>query len=137
MTAAEQCGARVILFVDPDPTLVSSVASIGADGIEIYTGSYAASVRAGSGQSLLNSIAETAQRASDLALAVNIGHDLNLQNLPHLVATMPAVSEASIGHELTADALTMGFKAAVVAYKAALAKPHHHSADRRDPRPGD
>jgi pyridoxine 5'-phosphate synthase PdxJ len=26
----------------------------------------------------------------------------------------------SIGHELTADALVMGFKAAVMAYKAAL-----------------
>jgi pyridoxine 5'-phosphate synthase PdxJ len=30
------------------------------------------------------------------------------------------VHEASIGHELTADALTMGFSATVVAYKAAL-----------------
>jgi pyridoxine 5-phosphate synthase len=33
---------------------------------------------------------------------------------------LPAVAEASIGHELTADALVMGFAEAVRAYKAAL-----------------
>ena len=51
---------------------------------------------------------------------VNIGHDLNLDNLPPLVAAMPSLAEASIGHELTADALVMGFSEAVRAYKAAL-----------------
>ena len=35
-------------------------------------------------------------------------------------AALPAVAEASIGHELTADALVMGFAEAVRAYKAAL-----------------
>ena len=38
-----------------------------------------------------------------------------------LVAAMPSLAEASIGHELTADALVIGFAAAVRAYKAALA----------------
>ena len=37
-----------------------------------------------------------------------------------LVAAMPFLAEASIGHELTADALVIGFAAAVQAYKAAL-----------------
>jgi pyridoxine 5-phosphate synthase len=55
-----------------------------------------------------------------LGLVVNIGHDLNLHNLPPLVAALPAAAEASIGHELTADALVMGFAEAVRAYKAAL-----------------
>ena len=32
---------------------------------------------------------------------------------------MPNLAEASIGHELTADALVMGFATAVAAYKAA------------------
>jgi pyridoxine 5-phosphate synthase len=43
-----------------------------------------------------------------------------LENLPALVEAMPSFAEASIGHELTADALEMGFERAVVAYKAAL-----------------
>ena len=64
--------------------------------------------------------AATAARAAELGLVVNIGHDLNLDNLPPLVAAVPGFAEASIGHELTADALAIGFAAAVRAYKAAL-----------------
>jgi len=37
-----------------------------------------------------------------------------------LTSALPGFAEASIGHELTADALVMGFTAAVRAYKAAL-----------------
>lgn len=114
-------GCRVILFVDPDPgAVVERVREIGADGIEIYTGSYAAAFRAGNPDALLQACAATAARATELGLVVNIGHDLNLDNLPPLTAALPAVAEASIGHELTADALVMGFPEAVRAYKAAL-----------------
>ena len=41
--------------------------------------------------------------------------------IPPLVARMPSLAEASIGHELTADALVMGFAATVSAYAKALA----------------
>src|SRR5579884_3077088 len=40
-------GCRVILFVDPDPGVIDRVPATGADGIEIYTGTYAGAVRAG------------------------------------------------------------------------------------------
>ena len=119
---AKQFASRVVLFVDPDPSVVSLVTSTEANGIEIYTGSYAAAARRGDGLGLLNKIAHTARLAAAARLVVNIGHDLNLDNLPTLVAAMPAVDEASIGHELTADALIMGFEPAVIAYKAALRK---------------
>jgi pyridoxine 5-phosphate synthase len=120
VATVKQFGCRVILFVDPDPDVVRRVLGTGADGIEIYTGSYAAAVRNGPHEASLNACAETGRRAAHLGLTVNIGHDLNLDNLPSLVAALSAVAEASIGHELMADALTMGFCAAVVAYRAAL-----------------
>jgi len=113
-------GCRVILFIDPDPAAVAPVHNTGADGIEIYTGSYAAAFRQGNHTGLLRACAAAAERAAELGLVVNIGHDLNLHNLPPLAAALPAVAEASIGHELTADALVMGFAEAVQAYKAAL-----------------
>jgi pyridoxine 5-phosphate synthase len=116
-------GCRVILFVDPDPGVVERVPGTGADGIEIYTGAYSAAFRAGDGAKALQACAMTAARARERGLVVNAGHDLNLDNLPPLVAAMPFLAEASIGHELTADALVMGFAAAVNAYKAALAPP--------------
>jgi pyridoxine 5-phosphate synthase len=120
VAALKRIGARVILFVDPDDAVVERARDAGADGVEIYTGGYAAAFRAGDPAALLRACAATAARAVALCLVVNIGHDLNLDNLPPLVAALPGVAEASIGHELTADALVMGFAAAVQAYKAAL-----------------
>jgi pyridoxine 5-phosphate synthase len=120
ITALKKLGSRVILFVDPDETVVERVHDAGADGIEIYTGGYAAAFRARSPHALLQTCAATAARATALGLVVNIGHDLNLDNLPPLTAALPGVAEASIGHELTADALVIGFAAAVRAYRAAL-----------------
>jgi pyridoxine 5-phosphate synthase len=116
----KRLGCRVILFLDPDPAVVERVPGSGADGIEIYTGSYAAAFRAGNSAAELEACAATGGRARERGLVVNAGHDLNLDNLPPLVAAMPFLAEASIGHELTADALVMGFAAAVKAYKAAL-----------------
>jgi pyridoxine 5-phosphate synthase len=119
----KRLGCRVILFVDPDPNVVGRVPGTGADGIELYTGSYSAAHRAGNAAAELQACAATAGRAAALGLVVNAGHDLNLDNLPDLVKAVPFLAEASIGHELTADALEMGFATAVTAYKAALAGP--------------
>ena len=116
----KRLGCRVILFVDPDPSVIERVPGSGADGIEIYTGTYAAAFRAGDSRKELEACAATAARAHERGLVVNAGHDLNLDNLPPLVAAMPFLAEASIGHELTADALVIGFTAAVQAYKTAL-----------------
>ena len=114
-------GARVILFIDPDPAVLERIGGTGADGVEIYTGSYAAAFRTSAYDTWLNACAVTARAAADRGLTVNAGHDLNLHNLPPLMARMAMLAEASIGHELTADALVMGFAAAVGAYAKALA----------------
>jgi pyridoxine 5-phosphate synthase len=116
----KRLGARVILFIDPDPGVIDRVPGSGADGIEIYTGSYAEAFRNGDAATALAACAATATRAGERGLVVNAGHDLNLENLPALVAAMPSLAEASIGHELTADALKLGWTSAVAAYKAAL-----------------
>jgi pyridoxine 5-phosphate synthase len=114
-------GSRVILFVDADPAIVRPARNVGADGIEIYTGHYAAAFRAGHASDCLAACAATAEEAGEQGLVVNIGHDLNLENLPALVAAAPQISEASIGHELTVDALLMGWSEAITAYREALA----------------
>jgi len=119
VAAAKALGCRVILFIDPDPAVVPLVRDAGADGVEIYTGGYAEAFRGGT-NAALRDIGETARRAAELGLVVNAGHDLNLRNIPPLMQAVPFLAEASIGHELTADALEMGFAAAVRAYAAAL-----------------
>ncbi|HEY5301274.1 MAG TPA: pyridoxine 5'-phosphate synthase, partial [Acetobacteraceae bacterium] len=74
----------------------------------------------GGGAAVLDACAATAEAAHDAGLVVNAGHDLNLRNIPPLIARIGFLAEASIGHELTADALMMGFPKAVAAYAAAL-----------------
>jgi len=125
ITSLKALGSRVILFIDPDPTLLDRVTEAGADGIEVYTGRYAAAFRTNQHASLLDACGETARQAQTLRLVVNAGHDLNLHNLPPLLARVPILAEASIGHELTADALAMGFAAAVQAYVGVLACTGH------------
>ena len=111
----------MILFIDPDPAAVPRARAAGADGVEIYTGAYAASFRAGDPAAALEACAAAAAAARDAGLVVNAGHDLNLRNIPPLLARMGFLAEASIGHELTADALELGFAPAVAAYAKALA----------------
>jgi pyridoxine 5-phosphate synthase len=120
IAAMKALGCRVILFIDPDPDVIGRARASGADGVEIYTGAYAAAFREGEYSAILEAIAATAARARDAGLVVNAGHDLNLQNIPPLMQAVPFLAEASIGHELAADALEMGFAATVTAYAKAL-----------------
>src|SRR5262249_13176515 len=58
----KRIGCRVILFVDPKPAFVDRVPGSGADGIEIYTGTYAAAFRTGNSAKELQACADTAAR---------------------------------------------------------------------------
>jgi pyridoxine 5-phosphate synthase len=120
IAAIKALGCRAILFIDPDQEVIERARQAAADGVEIYTGGYAAAFRAGGHDGILARIATTARRAQNAGLVVNAGHDLNLDNIPPLTQAVPFLAEASIGHELTADALEVGFTAAVAAYAKAL-----------------
>jgi pyridoxine 5-phosphate synthase len=113
-------GARVSLFMDPDPGAIASAATVGADRIELYTGPYAHAWASGEAAPLLRRYARAAEAAEEAGLGVNAGHDLNLDNLPTFVHAVPGLAEVSIGHAITADALRIGFPAAVEAYLRAL-----------------
>jgi pyridoxine 5-phosphate synthase len=112
---------RIILFIDPDPAAPNKVAELGADGVEVYTGSYADAFRRGEHDEFLAACTATGKGAADRGLVLKVGHDLNLSNLPPLVAALPNLTEASIGHELTADALVLGFAETVRRYVRVLA----------------
>ena len=102
-------GMRVSLFSDPHPEGVAAAAGTGADRIELYTGPYGSChddpTRAAAE---LEKLALTAAAAFTHGLAVNVGHDLTVDNMRVLMRRIPGVSEASIGHGLAADALEFG-----------------------------
>ena len=115
-----ELGIRVSVFMDPDPAQIEQAAATGADRVELYTESYAAAFRAGDANAQLARFAQAAQSAGNVGLAVNAGHDLNLENLGPFCAAVPNVLEVSIGHELIADALWKGLATTVKAYLAVL-----------------
>jgi pyridoxine 5-phosphate synthase len=116
----KQSGARVSLFMDPDPAPMALASSVGADRIELYTGPYAEAFAKGDASILLRRYAQAAEAAKAAGLGVNAGHDLNLDNLPAFCQALPQLAEVSIGHAITADALRIGFPAAVEAYLRAI-----------------
>jgi pyridoxine 5-phosphate synthase len=118
--ALKQSGARISLFMDPEPAAIPAAASLGADRIELYTGPYAEAFAEGGAAVLLRRYAQAAEAAQAAGLGVNAGHDLNLDNLPAFCAALPQLAEVSIGHAITADALRLGFPAAVEAYLRAI-----------------
>lgn len=113
-------GCRISVFVDPDPTLMGLAAELEADRIELYTEPYAAAFARGDFEGALSGYAASAASAARAGLGVNAGHDLNLENLPAFKKAVAELAEVSIGHAITADALAIGFPAAVAAYLEAL-----------------
>jgi len=122
---AHTWGLRVSLFMDADPSAMAAAKAVGANRIELYTEPYAAEWATPDQATQLARFAVAAQAALDAGLGVNAGHDLNRDNLAAFVAKVPNVSEVSIGHALIADALEMGYEAAVKDYLLCITLGDH------------
>src|SRR5438046_97743 len=92
----------------------------GADRIELYTEPYALAFGTSEQEKVLGRYAEAARAAQRSGLGVNAGHDLNLDNLPAFLRSVPKVLEVSIGHALISDALELGLAEAVRRYLEAI-----------------
>jgi pyridoxine 5-phosphate synthase len=114
-------GIRVSLFVDADEAAVAWAAEVGADRIELYTEPYARAFERGPERAAESfaRFSAAAERAAQLGLGVNAGHDLDLENLG-LFRTLPHLDEVSIGHALISRALYRGLGSVVREYLAAL-----------------
>ena len=116
----KKAGIRVSLFVDPKPEMVEGAKAVGADRIELYTEAYAREY-AQDREKAVAPYVVAAQKATELGLGINAGHDLDLQNLAFLKKRIPALDEVSIGHALICDAIYLGLENTVQLYKRQLA----------------
>ena len=119
---ARGLGARVSLFMDPEPDAMAAAREVGADRVELYTETYARARGTPAQDGVLAGFAAAARAARSVGLGVNAGHDLNRDNLALFLRTVAGVQEVSIGHALIADALELGYAATVRAYLDCL--PH-------------
>lgn len=115
----KNAGIRVSVFVDADAEMVTYAAKAGADRVELYTGPYA-EIHAQDPQRALEIYRPAAEKARELGLGLNAGHDLNLLNIRDFAQAFPWLDEVSIGHALIADALYLGIEETIKQYKYAL-----------------
>ncbi|OQP52092.1 pyridoxine 5'-phosphate synthase [Niastella yeongjuensis] len=112
-------GIRVSIFVDPVIEMIDGAAETGANRIELYTESYAREYASNKEKAIAPYIA-AANRANELGLGLNAGHDLDLTNLAYFAQNIPGLLEVSIGHALISDALYLGYENAIQLYKRQL-----------------
>jgi len=117
----KKAGIRTSIFVDPDIAMVEGALETGTDRIELYTERYATGFLNDKEKAIAPFVA-AANRAHDLGLGINAGHDLDLGNLQYFSHNIPQLNEVSIGHALVCDALYFGFENAIQLYKRQLVK---------------
>ena len=112
-------GIRVSLFVDPDPKQLEASRELGADAVEIHTGTYcnAAGERA---ERELEAVRRAAASAAGLGLEVHGGHGLNAGNVTP-IAAIEEIVELNIGHSIVARSIMVGMVQAVKEMKALIA----------------
>jgi len=112
-------GIRVSIFVDPDTDMVEAAAETGTDRIELYTEAYAANFGTDRAKAI-EPYRRAAEKALEVGLGLNAGHDLDLNNLQYFSQNIPGLLEVSIGHALIADALYLGLEETIGRYLEAL-----------------
>ena len=108
-------GVRSSLFLDPDPEMVGHVARVAADRIELYTENFANHHAGPQQEAVFERYRAAAQRAGQLGIGINAGHDLDLQNLTKFLQ-IPNILEVSIGHALIVESLQLGVAEVIKRY---------------------
>ena len=114
-------GIRTSIFVDPVASMVEGAKACGADRVELYTEAYASGYKADR-EAAIAPYLVAAEKAREVGLGLNAGHDLSLENLAYFVERIPWCDEVSIGHALIADALYLGLERCVAEYRKCLGK---------------
>ena len=129
----KRAGIGVSVFVDPEPSQLEAAAIVGADFVELHTGTYANLVEADLAKAAdqprtrsrstlstlsvqtraeLEKLRAAAKLARSHGLKPNAGHGLNFRNVGPIVA-IPGLSWLHIGHSIVARAVIVGMARAV------------------------
>ena len=112
-------GIRTSIFIDPDISIVEAALDTGTDRIELYTEKYAKAYDLDR-ENAITPYVLAAEKANELGIGVNAGHDLNMKNLAYFAQNIPDLLEVSIGHALISESLYLGFKNVIPKYLECL-----------------
>lgn len=105
-------GIYVSLFVDPHPAQIDAAQEVGADCVELHTGTYAEAKSEAEAERLFEELLVAARQAQQRGLKVKAGHGLDYRNIKRFQGRSE-FAEYSIGHSIIARAVLVGIEQAV------------------------
>ncbi len=112
-------GVFVALFLDPDEEQIRMAKRLGADAVELHTGTYA--LAKGPKQKMeCRRLADGGRIVVEEQMRLHAGHGLNYQNVTP-VAAIENMQELNIGHSIIARSIFVGLQQAVADMKRLLA----------------
>jgi len=112
LLALKGAGLRVSLFVDPVNPQIQAAKEVGAEWVELHTGTYAEAPTRAEATRLFQELVNAARHARSLGLKVKCGHGLNYRNIKPFRGR-EEFAEYSIGHAIIARAVLVGIERAV------------------------
>ena len=115
ITPLREAGARVSMFIGPQPAQIEASAAIGAAVVELHTGHYCDLHHEGrfaERDAELAALQQGAKLAASLGLEVHAGHGLTFDTVTP-IAAIPEIRELNIGHFLISEAVFTGLGPAI------------------------
>ena len=116
----QSAGIQVSLFIDPDESQIKAAANLGAEMIELHTGTFALTIGK-EHESEITRLQSGAEFGTSLGLRVNAGHGIHLENIKNLFS-VKNLKELNVGHTLVSRSIFIGLRAAVAEMKTAMAQ---------------
>jgi len=121
---------EVSTFIDADLAQVDAAHRIGAQAVELHTGTYANATTLRARQKELARHGRAAAHAHDLGLRVNAGHGLHYSNVREYIEDVPHLHTLNIGHAIIARAIFVGLAQAIAEMMSLLrTREYASSAD--------
>ncbi len=116
----QDANISVSLFIDPDDVQIRASKMIGADKVELHTGTYVEKSGPARGAEL-ERLHRGAELCESLELEVHAGHGLNYDTVQD-IAAIPQFTEFNIGHFLMGEAIFTGLANTIQKMRQLIAK---------------
>ena len=115
-------GCRISLFIEPDEAPIRVSKELGADIVELHTGTWCHAVEAGDAakaEAEFQRLKAGAAFGASIGLEMHAGHGLDFDTAEKL-ATVPEFVEFNIGHFLMGEAIFIGLPEAIRQMRASM-----------------
>ena len=105
-------GTRVSLFIEPDPETVRLAKKLGADAVELHTGSWAHAWGTAAEAAQTSRLEAAANAAAEVGIELHAGHGITFRNVSS-ICHLSLLREFNIGHSIISQAIFTGLDRAI------------------------